>query len=305
MMKRIFSGALLLAVTGSMAFATELYHDQMNSGAGWGVNPQGNVSTTFAYNYSLLGIPEAPNSQLGDTPTTGFKAEANLDPNAPVASVLSAYPVGQNFTGTYTLQFDAWMNYEWGVGSTTEFLGGGVGYNGTSADVNSGAQVIVTGDGGSASDYRALKDGFFVAGADMTAGTRQGSDPYYADFFPAVTLPDEEGQDGAAMSTAGSPGFQWVTWVFTNVNGHVTLDLVKPDNSSLRIVNINCNDTSDGSSGCTSDGNIALSYADFFTSVNESGFNFGLFDNVIVSDVPEPASLSLLSLGVLALIRRR
>lgn len=303
---RFLSGALLVAATGSLALGTDLYgRDQMNSGAGWGVNGTADVATTFGYNYAQLGIPEAPNSELGDAPTTGLKAEANL--SSGTLSVLTAYPVGQNFTGTYQLQFDAWMNYEWAAGSSTEFLGGGVGYDGVTADAASGAQLIATGEGGSASDWRALKSPpqFFVGAAEMTGGTRQGSDPYYADFFPAVAPPDEEGFDGAALSTAGSPGYQWVTWVITNVNGVVTFDLVKPDNSSLRIVTLDCNDTSDGSNGCTSDGNISLVYADFFTSVNASGFNFGLFDNVLVTDVPEPTSLALLSLGALAFIRRR
>ena len=301
MKMRFLSGALLLAVTGSSVLAVDLYRDEMNSGANWGVNATADTQVTFGYNYSLDGIPEAPNTQLGDTLFTGLKAEANLTSNA--SNFLTAYPIGQNFTGTYQLQFDAWMNYEYGAGSTTEFLGGGVGYDGVTTDVASGAQLIVTGEGGSASDYRALKDGFFVDAAAMAGGTRQGSEPYYADFFPSVASPEDQEQAGG--STAGSPGFQWVTWVFTNVNGIVSIDAVKPDNSSLRIITLDCSDTSDGSTGCSSDGNISLFYADFFTSVNASGLNFGLFDNVLVTDAPEPTSLALLSLGVLALIRRR
>jgi len=302
MKMRFLSGVLLVAATGSLALGVDLYGpDQMNSGAGWGLNSTADFVATFGYSYAADGIPEAPNSQGGDDPFTGLKAEANLSEGA--SHFGSFYPVGQNFTGTHQLRFDAWMNWEVGAGSTTEFNGGGLGYNGTSADVNSGAQLIATGDGGSASDWRALKDGFFVAAGDMAAGTRQGSDPYYADFLPAVASPEDQEQGGT--SVAGSPGFQWITWIFTNVGGVVSVDIEKPDLSQLHIVTLDCNDTSDGSTGCSSEGNISLFYADFFTSVNTSGFNFGLFDNVVVTDAPEPASLVLLGLAGLALIRRR
>jgi len=307
-MKRvIWSSVLLLVVGGAYALGADLYGpDPMDSGAGWGANSTADVAITFGYDYSADGIPEAPNS-VGGAPTTGMKAEANL--SAEASNFFTAYPIGQNFTGTHQLRFDAWMNFSiadynaGGVG-TTEFLGGGLGYDGVTMDVASGAQAICTGDGGSGSDYRAFKDGFFIAAADMAAGTRQGSDPYYADFFPPVSPPQDQEQD-LGDSIAGSPAFQWVTWIFTNVDGIVTVDLQKPDLSTLRIVTIDCLDTSDGSSGCSYEGNISLFYADFFSSVSPSPeLTFGLFDNVYVTDVPEPASLLLLVVGGL-LARRR
>ena len=82
------------------------------------------IWVTFGYDYSLDDIPEAPNMLPGPT-TTGVKLEANLSSFA--ATVLTIYPVGQFFAGNYTLQFDAWSNYDvderinGGFEATTEF----------------------------------------------------------------------------------------------------------------------------------------------------------------------------------------
>jgi hypothetical protein len=290
---KFFSAALfaLLVMIPAVASA-ELFRDQMNNGATWGTNASGtDFAATFNYDYSADGIPEAPHSLGTDDATRGVKLEANIDSGT--GQFFTLYPTGQSFSGNYQLRFDAWMNY--GTGGTTEFLGGGVGYNNTDADLTSGGQAIATGDGGSASDWRALKNGFFVEAADMAGGTRQGSDAYYADFLPSVN-----------GSTAGSPGFQWITWEF-NVNGsNVDVTAEKPGGDRLPIVSLDCSDMSDGSTGCTTSGNISLFYADFFTSIADPvGSTFGVIDNVVV--VPEPGLLTLGSICALglAIVRRR
>ena len=201
--------AVLMASTSSAG--TMLFRDEMTDAAPWGVNVggPGDVAYTFDYAYNILGIPEAPNTQGGDAATRGVKLEANQ--NSPgTVDFFTLYPTGQNFTGSYRLRFDAWQNFEVDGGGTTEFLGGGIGYDNVTADIASGAQAMSTGEGGSSNDWRAFKSPpqFFIPDADMAAGTHQGSDPYYADFLPAV--PAAQGQAGT--SVAGSPGFQWITW---------------------------------------------------------------------------------------------
>lgn len=308
-----------LAIAGMMvgaspAFSAVLFQDQMTSGAGWTtLASSGDTAATFGYDYSADGIPEAPNSDLGDTATRGVKLEANLVAPA-VAEHLTLVPTGQNFSGTYQLRFDAWMNfstddyYNNGAAGTTEFLGGGIGHDSLTSDVASGAQAIATDDGGSGSDWRAFKSApqFFVGAADMTGGSRNGFDAYYSDFLTTVAPPAAQSQ-AAGTSVAGSPGFQWITWQFTSHgNGTVVVEIEKPGGATLEIVTLDCNDTSDGSNGCSTNGNISLFYADFFSSVSPSpGLTFGLVDNVVVTDVPEPASLALLGLGALAMFRRR
>ena len=301
----VCSAVFLFTSSGVASAATILFSDEMTNAAAWGVNVGGSsdVAYTFNYAYELLGIPEAPNTAGGDAATRGVKLEANQ--NSPgTVDFFTLYPTGQNFTGSYRLRFDAWQNFEVDGGGTTEFLGGGIGYDNVTADIASGAQAMSTGEGGSSNDWRAFKSPpqFFIPDADMAAGTHQGSDPYYADFLPAV--PAAQGQAGT--SVAGSPGFQWITWDIAVVGDLVTINIEKPDASRLLIVQYDKTDTSDGSAGVSTDGNISLFYADFFDSVSSNpALAFGIIDNVEVSRVPEPTMLGLLGLGALALGARR
>ncbi|MCB1019596.1 MAG: PEP-CTERM sorting domain-containing protein [Bryobacterales bacterium] len=322
-MKRILLtfGLVCLFSAGNLG-ATVFFLSNMESGAGWGVNSfgDGDHAATFGYDYSADGIPEAPHTMGGDAATTGLKLEANQ--SAPdSAAGFTVYPMGQSFSGNFQLRFDAWMSYDvnervnGGASGTTEFLGGGVGYDSASADIGSGAQAIATGDGGSGNDWRVFKDGFFVPATAMPAGSRNGSDPYYSDFLPGVAPPAGQLQAAFDPGIVGSPGFQWITWLFTVVNNgvdvaRVDIDIMKPGGESLRIASLDCLDTTDSSTGCTSQGNISLFYADFFSSVTpRPDLTFGLIDNVIVTDelltnptVPEPTSLTLFGLGLAGLI---
>ena len=317
--------ALACLFGGGNAMATTLYSDQMTSGAGWGINSfgDGDHLATFGYDYSADGIAEAPNSQGGDTATRGLKMQANL--NVPMAAAgFTVYPLGQNFTGTYQLRFDAWMNYDnderlnGASAGTTEFIGGGVGYDNVTADIGSGVQNIATGDGGSSSDWRVYEDGTIVDPSGMAAGSRNASDPYYVDFLPGQIPPGAQGQPAEAGAD-GAPGFQWITWLFTVTNdGGVTstvdIDIMNMDGDFLRIVSVDCLDAT----LCTNQGNIGLYYADLFTSVTaRPDLTFGLIDNVFVVDggdiifnpneVPEPGMLALFGLGAVGLgvARRR
>jgi hypothetical protein len=302
------AGAVLLSVGDAASGA--LFQDQMTSGAGWGVNAiNADYAATFGYDYSADDIPEAPNSMGGDVATRGLKLEANLTTGQ--LSGVSLYPVGQNFTGQYRLRFDVWCNYDaderinGASAGTTEFIGGGIGYNGTASDVTSGFQMLATNDGGSGSDWRGFADGSFLAPDQMKAGDRNGFDSYYSDFLPGVAPPAGQAQTGFPAGTAGSPGFQWITMEFfvrPNSN-RVIATIEKPDSSRLDIIWF---DTAGDFPLVSTDGNISIAYFDFFSSVtSRPDLTFGIIDNVVV-DVPTPGVPGLLgALSILALRRRR
>lgn len=298
-----------VALCATSASAAELYRDQLNDGTGWGINStSADVAATFGFDYGVaaLSIPEAPNTRAGDLPTTGMKAEANIAVAG--ADAFTVYPLGQNFTGSYQLRFDAWMNfdadayYNNGAAGTTEFIGGGLGYDNTTVDVGVGAQILATGEGGSGSDWRAFADGSFLSTSEMVADTRNGFDSYYSDFLPAVSPPAGQLQISAGDSIAGSPGFQWVTFEINTANGKSKVVIEKPNGERLHITTINAY----GAQPYTSDGNIGLTYADFFSSIAAVPvLQFGLFDNVEVNSIPEPGSLMLLFAGLAAVATRR
>ena len=314
----------MLSVDARGALFVDDLDDPGALGVVWGKNASSSDNTTtFGYDYSADGIPEAPNN-LGGAATTGVKLEANnTDFDDTTGEFFSLYPIGQNFTGKYQVKFDSWQNYSTfdrendGGNGTTEFLGGGIGYDGVSADVGSGHVLINTNEGGSGSDYRAFKGATFLGHGDMVAGSRNatGSGPNFAatsalyqGLFPAGSgvPPAAQGQTGTPNENrGGTPGFQWVTHTIS-VDGDIIRHSMTNQNGDSRNIVVYDNTVLDPNNVVPTDGNIMIFYADFFSSVSPSaGVTFGLVDNVIVS-IPEPAT-AMLSMGGLGWVftRRR
>lgn len=314
--------AALCFVVSTIEARGALFSDSLDDpnalGTTWGKNASSSDHTsTFGYDYSADGIPEAPNN-LGGAATTGVKLEANNTDFVDSVEFFTLYPIGQNFTGKYQLRFDAWQNYSTfdreqdGGAGTTEFLGGGIGYDNTSADVGAGHQIISTNEGGSGSDYRAFKGGYFLANGDMACGSRNatgcGNSGPYERLFPngSGVPPVSQGQTGVPNENRdGSSAFQWFTHIIS-VDGNEVRHQMTNDSGTRRNIVIYDTTVLDPNNVVATDGNISIFYADFFSSISPSAnVTFGLVDNVVVS-VPEPAS-AMLSMGGLCWVftRRR
>lgn len=308
-MRKLGLGITALCAMSSVASAVPaLYSEDFNvdNSANWTVNDPAvtDILVDFSYDYSAIGVPSANGSD-----TLGLKMTANN--SAGVFGGFSVSPTGQSFGSNYTVTFDMWQNYvgPLGVGGsgTTQLSYAGVGTSGTVGTYPGIADSVymgVTLDGGSSADYRAYSPAAVASypGGDPVyaapLGNRNGSDPYYAQFGGAAAPGDQvtlfPGQTG--VTDGGEPAFDWVS-VEIVVAGNITTMSI----DGLLIATVDTSAMTLGGS------NILFGHSDTngTSSIDPNDFllNVTLIDNVVVT--PEPASLALLGLGGLAMIRRR
>ena len=191
-----FASLALLVSLANLATAQVLFSDPMESGSAFSTaaltssfntslsdiqqaNPDDQV-IDFGFDYSAAPyfIPEAPNTQAGDTATTGLRLETNAGfyayqnadgslRNDGYPNAVSVFPTGMSFSGQFEFQFDAWMNVRGplpgGGDGSTEFAGGFIGFDpdndpddnaATDPIALDGAGLLVSGEGGSSYDWR-------------------------------------------------------------------------------------------------------------------------------------------------------
>lgn len=302
--KRVVSALPILAVAGAHAQFVDNF-DAGTSAANWTqVSANADVDVNYAYDYSTYPgganqflIPSAPNS-IGGT-TIGTRLSVN---NALAArTAVNLFPTGFNFSGDYRLQFDMWMNYNGGPGGgsgSTEHAmfginnGGSLTWN-TTAPANT-VFFSVSGEGGSGATSTILRDYNSYLGNTMQLGDAGGfaatgasredhSNAYYQSLFPSGTF-----------QSPGAPGKNWVTVAVEQIGTTTTWSM----NGTVIATRANTPLTS---------GNIMIGYMDQFSGIaNPAADNFMVIDNVSVAavPVPEPGSMFLLGLGVLAARRR-
>src|SRR5262249_6694022 len=135
------------------------------------------------------------------------------------------YPLGQNFTGTFALKFDMWINYPNNSSATEHAL---FGINHSAAVTNRVGQAgsdglffAVDGDGGTSAGSGALRDFAVFRGggpgvipvllsntasfgpAPLLGQSFDSADPGFMGIFPSKAL--------AFTTTAGTPGNGWVS----------------------------------------------------------------------------------------------
>lgn len=248
-----------------------------------------NGTTLFAYDYVAAGIPLAPRSGVGDK--GGLRMTANDS-----AAAVDAFTAFHNTTVSaphYQLKVDVYWKWS-GTAGTTEHAHVGVGGDGVTFNQlftpisGSGSYIAFDGDGGSTSDYR-----WFLDSAHGGLTTVPNSDPsylghgsnntgaFYQSLFPSPPA-----------TVAGSPGNIWTT---------VTIDV----NSGTISYYFDGQLTMQGTYTGNLDGKVSLGIADAFASSVDPGTVFLYYDNLTVEVIPEPASLTLLALCGLLVLRRR
>ena len=193
----------------------------------------------FGFDYSQLGIPEAPHSQPGDASTRGLRLAANVVGQFAGDQVAAVYE-SPTFAGQYTLQVDVWLNWSPDVSEvgTTEHVGVLAGFKTADAQQGfspgqNGGGVLYSSDGGggcgstgSACDYMLVKDG---AELDLASGqygeatfglsnqagynnTNSNANLNLPALFPSFDIAGATGGlNASGTQPAGALGFQWVT----------------------------------------------------------------------------------------------
>ena len=335
-LKQIILGACAVMALSPAALKAQILYSEnfdVNHTSGWTVNSNFGGATNaanFFFDYSTVGIPSAPNS--GGS-TTGLKLGANLlgvaTPAASPLAGISVSPTGQGFTGNYTVKFDWWQNWLGAVGAANAGIGASAGGSGSTqlstfgvlssgttasyAGATDGVFFGATGDGASATDFRAYSSGaqagYAVGNTTNTyaAGSQNSSAALYQTLFPAgKTAPGAQITISSTQTNstlAGTAGFAWhnVEIIVSSTNV-----LWKVDGTLL--------DTLDTTGLNLSGTNILFGMSDTSTGAGTPAslfqqLDFTLIDNinVFVTPVPEPAVTALVVLGAagLCLIRRR
>jgi hypothetical protein len=295
--RAVLSAGVIAVAFSSAASGGVLFSDPGESLSNFQLIQDSNSldSTATVVDYSTLGIPEAPHQLALSAPTTGIQLTANKGDSTAAAAginlVLGSTPVV--FTGTHTLQFDIWMNAPAGATSTTEGMLGGTAravasdamtrnFRTSRGNSQGGAWFYASGDNGNATDDF----------AQLNAGAR---DVVFADTTDATSAAKYNSAFKDTLVTGGNNDAD---------NEWVQVSIVQDGNTA----SVYMNGVLFSTDASTNSGGFAwLGYEDMFGSIGSSDL-YGIVDNVSVVEgnaVPEPAGLSLLCLGGVAVAARR
>ena len=248
---------------------------------------EGRDRVVFGFDYSSIGIPEAPNSTAGGTTAVQFfvndpfEDTTNTTGAVQIAPDLNDVLAGRDFSITY----DLWMNVNGplpgGGGGSTEAMMVGVGFNSEfaiEAGTTNGTYFTVVGEAGVTTDIRSFTDDGFNGmnddGSTINVGGDSLEDPYFAEIAPGGvdvdSLPIQGGQDNQIGETRqGQIAFRWHE-VRVDVEGNQVSfyidDLLIAQDKDAEV-----------------DGTIFVGHADYFSSETDiPKWNFSLVDNLRV-----------------------
>ncbi len=290
--RRMLLSPWILSLAVSAASGETLWFDDFNLDSSeiyevLELNP-GRDGTVFAFDYSAVGIPEAPSTVDGGTSGLKFFVNDPFDDTTPVTSGVQIAPIelGDTLAGLdYTLTYDLWMNVNGplpeGGGGSTEAMMVGVGFDGVvpiEAGATDGTYFTLTGEAGVTTDVRSFTDdGYNSTNADgspINVASESLEDDYYATIFPGgidvATLPVQGGQDNqVGVTRQGQMAFQWhqirVDVRGTEARFYVDDLLIAQDQDA------------------DIDGTIMVGQADYFSSETDvPRWNFSIVDNLRV-----------------------
>lgn len=294
--RSVFSATGIALVAALLTFSApasaQLFTSSLDDdGSSWGVTENGDTTITWQFDYSELGIPSAPNGEG----TTGVRLAANVSGDDPGGGSAIAISPGLDLSGQYQVQFDFWFNYH--INGSTEEGGGAVGFD--AAGPLSGYGLRVNTDGDSGTDYKMFtpESNLAIDSGVYSIPSLNAQDPANTDIqaaFPSQTAPAAQGTD--YTNPDGTFAFAWHT---------MTIDV----DTGAQTANFSIDGFDFGTlTGGDYSGDIALLFTDPFGSVaGDADLAFGVFDNVSVTQVPEPSSNILLLVAGLAtlLVRHR
>lgn len=282
------SASLLSDTFESDSSASYTVKTDANSPAGDGT---ADSTSQFAFDYIGAGIPLAPNSAPGTRGGLRFTVNATEEgPDGPTVTEEDHITAFHNVAVSspfYTLKVDMYLGVQATQPGTTELAHIGVAGNNTNFNsiftpiAGSGHFISITGEGGSASDYRHYTPSVTAvptgnASYLNSTNTTNNTGDTYQTLFPAPPF-----------QFAGAPGNSWVT-VTIEVNPATTTYLLNGTPIIRTATEVSA-------------GLVSLGYTDPFDSV---GPHFVIYDNLTVT-VPEPGSSFLGALGMAALLGLR
>lgn len=270
-----------LATAAAAAPGDVLFSDNFDGGT--------SAANYTSVNYDADGDTFDPNffySGLG----TGADVRTGIGAFFETDDAVTAYITGVNVSAPVSITFDMYLN--WGSGGSTEYLVAGVYHSGTKSLATAGALTRDV-DGvftAAASDGDFNGSGDYIirqgpgAGTNLYSGDAAGAN---GEPFPAI-FPSLGGS-----TIAGTPGYRW-TAVELLVDGDELTWLL--DGTEVTTVTY---------TGGPLSGLISIGFADPFPSIN-NGTTWGVVDNIVVTEVPEPATAAIAGVaGLAALLRRR
>lgn len=256
----------------------------------------GRDGAEFAFDYSQVGIPEAPNSLTGGTTGVKFFVNDPFEDTEPRTGAVQIAPpdFGDVLADidNYTLSYDLWMNVNGplpaGGGGSTEAMLVGVGFNGDipiEAGISDGTYFTLTGEANVLTDVRSFTDdGFNGQNADGTpVNVAQDETPeslgldandYYHIAFPGgvdvAQLPVQGGVDNQrGVTRPGQMAFMW---------NEVRVDVRGPE-VSFYVNDLLIAQDQDADV----DGTFMVGMADYFSSETDvPEWNFSVIDNLRV-----------------------